>query len=197
LNLADPQPSPLPVTLEESVQLRLDSAAKTFRVGNSGFAAFVLNFDPEKGYDSEAQAFGASFAEHRMSESREIVEYGFTGRQLNLAYLLAERDPEVWQERGAPVVGSFVDRMTMRTGWVHTLWHGARDRPLFACGDPSGPVMHYLGESHGHVHTSFAELGRQFNVGVDVRDYRPVAESTITDWLDGLPEPLPEHSSVR
>jgi calcineurin-like phosphoesterase family protein len=59
------------------------------------------------------------------------------------------------------------------------------------------PVDDGLPIIHGHVHTSFAELGRQFNVGVDVRDYRPVAESTITDWLDGLPEPLPEHSSVR
>jgi hypothetical protein len=183
LNLADPQPSPLPVSLEESVQLRLDSAAKTFRVGNSGFAAFVLNFDPEQGYDSEAQAFGASFAEHRMSESREIVEYGFTGRQLNLAYLLAERDPDVWQERGAAVVGSFVDRMTMPTGWVHTLWHAALDRPLFACGDPSGPVMHYLGESRepGTYTRMMAEAGCDLLLNITL--HRSLGANT-TPWRD-------------
>ena len=39
---------------------------------------------------------------------------------------------------------------------------------------------------HGHVHTEFAERGRQFNVGVDVRDYAPVAEDTIVAWLATL-----------
>jgi len=39
---------------------------------------------------------------------------------------------------------------------------------------------------HGHVHGEFAELGRQFNVGVDVRDYAPVDESEIIEWLERL-----------
>ncbi len=146
LDLARPQPSPLPVSLEESIDLRLNSAAKTFR-RDGGFAAFILNFDPERGYDSEAKAFGASFAEHTMGGSRDIIEYGFTGRQLNVAYLLAERDPDGWRDRGAAVVDSFVREMTTPSGWVHTLWHLGEARPLYACGDPSGPVMHYLGES--------------------------------------------------
>jgi calcineurin-like phosphoesterase family protein len=36
---------------------------------------------------------------------------------------------------------------------------------------------------HGHVHGTFSERGRQFNVGVDVRDFAPVAESAIIAWL--------------
>lgn len=39
---------------------------------------------------------------------------------------------------------------------------------------------------HGHVHTDFAVRGRQFNVGVDVRDFRPVHRSEIEAWLETL-----------
>nr|WP_166873197.1 metallophosphoesterase [Salinibacterium sp. ZJ450] len=51
---------------------------------------------------------------------------------------------------------------------------------------PHRPVDHGLPIIHGHVHTDFAEQGRQFNVGVDVRQFSPVAESTIIRWLDTL-----------
>ena len=40
---------------------------------------------------------------------------------------------------------------------------------------------------HGHVHTDFSEVGRQFNVGVDVRGYAPVDEADIIRWLESLP----------
>ncbi len=39
---------------------------------------------------------------------------------------------------------------------------------------------------HGHVHESWKVNGRMANVGVDVWDYRPVAESTLVDALLGL-----------
>lgn len=38
---------------------------------------------------------------------------------------------------------------------------------------------------HGHVHDSWKIRNRQINVGVDVWDYRPVAESTIIDIMKG------------
>lgn len=53
------------------------------------------------------------------------------------------------------------------------------------------PVDRGLPVLHGHVHTEFAELGRQFNVGVDVRNFTPVHEDTIAAWLDQLP-PVPD-----
>lgn len=39
----------------------------------------------------------------------------------------------------------------------------------------------------GHVHERWKISGRQINVGVDVWDYRPVAEATLYKLIDGLP----------
>lgn len=39
---------------------------------------------------------------------------------------------------------------------------------------------------HGHVHDEWAENGRMFNAGVDVREFRPVHEDVVVDWLKGL-----------
>ncbi|KGM17700.1 hypothetical protein [Actinotalea fermentans] len=166
-----PEPSPLPVSLEESIALRLDSAAKTYTRFADGFAGFVLNVDPDRGYASQAKAFGASFADHHMDGSREILEFGFTGRQLNIAAMLARRSPRQWRDRAAAVVDGFVERMTTPSGWVHTLWDAGRGRPLFACGDPSGTVMHYLGRSDapGTYTRMMCEAGSDLLLNVDLR----------------------------
>ena len=39
---------------------------------------------------------------------------------------------------------------------------------------------------HGHVHEKWRTNGRQFNVGVDVNDFRPVSRDTILDWITTL-----------
>lgn len=39
---------------------------------------------------------------------------------------------------------------------------------------------------HGHVHTSWQVRGNQFNVGVDVNDFKPVSEETLVDWVRSL-----------
>ncbi|MFT4285044.1 MAG: hypothetical protein QM598_09465 [Protaetiibacter sp.] len=147
VELADPSPTRRALGLRESIGLRLDSAAKTYAETDSGFAGFVLNFDPERGYDAQAKAFGASFADHEMGGSHDILEYGFTGRQLDIAASLVERDPDAWAERGRRVVDSFVGRLAHESGWMATLFDLAEDRPLFAVGDARGSVMHYLGRS--------------------------------------------------
>jgi hypothetical protein len=145
--LADPRPTGHQTSLERSIDLRLDSAARTYTETASGFAGFVLNFDPERGYASQAKAFGASFADHEMGGSHDVLEYGFTGRQLDLACSLAARDPATWAERGRRVVDCFVERLVRESGWMATLYDLAEDRPLFAIGDVRGTVMHYLGVS--------------------------------------------------
>lgn len=38
----------------------------------------------------------------------------------------------------------------------------------------------------GHVHTAWAERGNQFNAGVDVRNFRPVSEEEIINWMEKL-----------
>ncbi|HEY0790814.1 MAG TPA: hypothetical protein VGD78_07080 [Chthoniobacterales bacterium] len=143
--VADPRPPALPYTLRGAIELRLSSAQRTFQEWPKGGAGFILNFDPEKGYSVPAKAFGASFADHAMADSQEILEYGFTGRQLNLAYVLAERYPGTWLQRSRRVVDFFVTHLATPSGWLFTLYHRRKNRPLYACGDPDGPVMHYLG----------------------------------------------------
>lgn len=39
---------------------------------------------------------------------------------------------------------------------------------------------------HGHVHTEWRINGRQFNVGVDVNDFKPVSATELADWVKGL-----------
>lgn len=46
--------------------------------------------------------------------------------------------------------------------------------------DAGAPII------HGHCHTEWAERGRQFNVGVDVRDFKPVSEDEIAAWIHSL-----------
>ncbi len=53
------------------------------------------------------------------------------------------------------------------------------------------PVDHGLPIIHGHVHTDFAVRGRQYNVGVDVRDYAPVPEVDLVRWLADLAPGVP------
>lgn len=188
--LAGPTPSVTPVPLRESIDLRLDSAGRTYAEFDNGFAGFVLNFDPDRGYASQAKAFGASFADHGMDGSREIFEYGFTGRQLNLAHELARRSPSHWAERSARVVDAFVERMTTPSGWVHTVWDQGRERPRFACGDPDGTVMHYLGRSDvpGTYTRMMSEAGSDLLRNVRLR---PVDDSRAQRWF-GVVERLAE-----
>ena len=88
-------------------------------------------------------------------------------------------------------------------GWEimpETLEHRIEGHRVLVChfayaGDSHGPdryranrpIDHGLPIIHGHVHTEFAERGRQFNVGVDVRDFQPVPEQVIARWLEALP----------
>lgn len=39
---------------------------------------------------------------------------------------------------------------------------------------------------HGHVHSAWKIKGNQFNVGVDMNDYRPVPQEEIAQWLKTL-----------
>ncbi len=46
--------------------------------------------------------------------------------------------------------------------------------------DKSVPII------HGHVHTEWQVRGNQFNVGVDVNDFKPVAEEQLVEWVRSL-----------
>jgi N-acylglucosamine 2-epimerase (GlcNAc 2-epimerase) len=140
-----PRPAELPFGLDRAIDMRLASVAKTYTEWAPAGAGFRMNFDPERGYAAEAKAFGASFTEHGMGGSHGVLEYGFTGRQLNVAHMLAEYAGGEWIDRAERVGDFFVDVLATPSGFLHTLYSIDKARPLFSCGDPDGPVMHYLG----------------------------------------------------
>src|SRR5262249_15626421 len=144
---AKPQPQALPFSLEDSFEYRLASLKQTYHEWEDGGAGFRLNFDPEKGYASQAKAFGASFTAHDTGDSHSILEYGFTGRQLNAAYMLAEHLGAEWCLRARRIVDFFVHRLASESGWIYTLYHLDKGRPVYTVGDTDGPVMHYLATS--------------------------------------------------
>ena len=45
------------------------------------------------------------------------------------------------------------------------------------------PVDAGLPLIHGHVHGAWRQRGRQYNVGVDVNDFRPLALEEVYDWV--------------
>lgn len=182
VSLAELKPSNVDLNLLDAIDFRLDSAAKTFRTTPAGFSGFILTFDPQRGYDSEAKAFGASFAEHAMLGSRNILEYGFTGRQLNIAYCLAKRNLQGWRERASAVIDSFVSRMATHSGWVYTLFDTSTDEPLYACGDPRGVVMHYLGTTpvSGTYTRMMAEAGSDLLLSAELPE---LAGDRAAAWL--------------
>ena len=146
--LAKPQPPQLHFTLQDAIHFRLSSLENTYHEWNSDGAGFVLNFDPEKGYRMQARAFGASFTNHQTGESQDILEYGFTGRQISAAFMLAEYEGGQWVERGRRVLDFFIRHMTQPSGWVFTLYHLRKQRPLYTVGDLDGPVLHYLARAN-------------------------------------------------
>lgn len=57
------------------------------------------------------------------------------------------------------------------------------------------PVDRGLWLLHGHVHDTWAQRERMINVGVDVRNYRPMSEAAVADIIDqGRP---PESAANR
>ena len=48
------------------------------------------------------------------------------------------------------------------------------------------PVDTGLPLVHGHTHRGPARHGHEFEAGVDIHDFTPVAAGAIADWIDGL-----------
>lgn len=145
LDLAGTQVPTLPFSLDEAIAMRLGLLARTWTTWPDGGAGFVLDFDPERGLDAPARGFGASFADLDLPRGQSILEYGFTGRQIEVGTSLAEALGGEWVVRSAAVADWYVRHLVLPSGWSFGHYDIERGRPLFACGDPDGPFMHYLG----------------------------------------------------
>ena len=82
-----------------------------------------------------------------------------------------------------------IERWTLRDGTVVKLNHfpyegDSHDEDRYT---EMRPVDDGLPLVCGHVHEAWRTRGRQFNVGVDVNDFRPVREDVIADWAVQLP----------
>jgi hypothetical protein len=147
-SLATPMPVELPFSLEEAVEYRLASLQKTYREWGHDGAAFFCSFDPRRGYGTPPTGFGTQFNTIPSDAYNRILEYGFTGRQLNAAYVLAKRCGGEWIERGKRVIDVFVSHCTQPTGWLYSLYDVSEGRPLHTFGESSrAALLHYGGYS--------------------------------------------------
>jgi hypothetical protein len=177
-----PAPVALPFTVEDSVAYRTASLARTYHEWGDDGACFQFNFDPRQGYESPSTGFGATFKVLEMDDSRQILEYGFTGRQLNAAYVLAQTYGGEWLARGRRAVDFFVRHFPTASGWLFSMYHLDKQRPLYTVGDPDGPIMHYLArpEKPGNYLRTMVEVA--YDLLLNYRLHRD-AGSGRDEWL--------------
>ncbi|WP_424769222.1 hypothetical protein [Paenibacillus sp. sgz302251] len=147
--LNTPKPVKLPFTLEQSIDFRNVSLRSSYRELANGGAGFFFHFDPRHGYLSEPSGFGTSFNNIPHESYTRILEYGFTGRQINTAYTLAKSDGGEWIGRGRRVTQFFVDRLSTPTGFLYSLFDIEKDEPFASFGQADAPKLHYI--SHGNI----------------------------------------------
>ena len=117
--------------------------------------------------DAEAQA-------RRREEAR--VRYEIDER----FKALPDSKPSVWYGEDLGIGGDLADIPMSHYPYGGDS-HG-EDRYAFLRAQETGnrPII------HGHVHTEWQVRGNQFNVGVDVNDFRPVSEDELAAWVQSL-----------
>lgn len=133
----------LPFSREEGIQLRRKCVGRTYREFGPDGAGFFFDFDPEYGYESEPSGFGTSFHTIPHKTYTHILEYGFTGRQLNIALDLAMHSEDYFR-KAERVIDFFVNYCITENGWVYSLYDTEKGAPFASFGDASAPRLHYM-----------------------------------------------------
>lgn len=128
--------------LSQAVELKRESLKKTYRQFSGG-AGFFFHFDPRKGYASLPAGFGTTFSKIPKASYSHVLEYGFTGRQINAAFLLAKKNPD-WVIRSEQIVDFFADTCFNSSGWLYSLYDCKTETPVYSFGDPCAPCFHYV-----------------------------------------------------
>ena len=131
----------LPFSREEGIQLRRKCVGRTYREFGPDGAGFFFDFDPEYGYESEPSGFGTSFHTIPHKTYTHILEYGFTGRQLNIALDLAMHSEDYFR-KAERVIDFFVNYCITENGWVYSLYDTEKGAPFASFGDASAPVSY-------------------------------------------------------
>lgn len=134
----------LPFTMEESRQYRIKSLGESYREFEGGGAGFFFHFDPRYGYGSRPSGFSTCYDTIPHNSYTHILEYGFTGRQINAAYIMASEQGGEWIGRGERVIDFFVDHCQLDNGWLYSLYDLSTGKPFFSFGDPEAPKLHYI-----------------------------------------------------
>ena len=143
-NNPDQASANLPFTVEESIQLRTHSLKNSYREFDDGGAGFFFHFDPRKGYGSLPSGFGTSFNTIPHDSYVHILEYGFTGRQINSAWTVAAMEGGEWIEKGQRVIDFFLKHAMLDNGWLYSLYDLKTKSPFFSFGDEDAPKLHYI-----------------------------------------------------
>lgn len=144
-----PKPANLPFSLEDSIEYRCVSLGRCYRELENGGAGFFFHFDPRHGYGSQPSGFGTGFNNIPHETYTHILEYGFTGRQINAAYTMAKLFGGEWLEKGKRVVDFFVERLAQPSGFLYSLYDLKRNKPFASFGEKDAPKLHYI--SHGNI----------------------------------------------
>ena len=106
------KPNELHFTFEDSIRYRASLVADSYRKWEG------------KGYPDSPAGFMIHFSPRSGRQQHEILEYGFTGAQILLAYdmlKLAGSDTSA-REKALSVIDFFVRKATLPNGWVHGLY---------------------------------------------------------------------------
>lgn len=137
----------LPFTLEEEMQYRMDSLKRTYREFGEDGAGFFFHFDPKHGYDADPTGFNTAFITIPETTYQHILEYGFTGREINAAWIVAKKNGRKWLERGEKVIDFYLRHCTTKSGWVYTLYDLKKNQPFYSFGDSEAPHIHYVSDT--------------------------------------------------
>lgn len=134
----------LSFTPKESRDFRMKSLSESYREFEDGGAGFFFHFDPKFGYGSRPSGFSTCYETIPHNSYTHILEYGFTGRQINTAYIMAAERGGEWVERGERVIEFFLANCMTENGWLYSLYDLDAKAPFFSFGDPDAPKLHYI-----------------------------------------------------
>lgn len=174
----------LPFTRQQEIEFRKQGAAKTYREFGEKGAGYFFHFDPRKGYGSAPTGFGSSFNTIPHETYTHILEYGFTGRQIDIALTLAKCGREN-MKRGEKVIDFFVNECICKDGWVYSLYDLEQKRPFASFGDAEAPRLHYMayGDEEGNYLRTMTEP--VFDLLKAYRWYRGQGQDK-RQWIDAV-----------
>lgn len=137
------EPVALPFSRKEEIEFRRAGVKKSYREFGKDGAGFFFHFDPRKGYGSQPSGFGTVNPLIPHETYTYVLEYGFTGRQIDISLSLAKEGRDM-AEKGERVIDFFVKHCVLENGWLYSLYDVRAERPFASFGDTEAPRLHYM-----------------------------------------------------